>query len=143
MAENHIKDLQRIELEMLLEVDRICKKYNIRYFLVAGTLLGAIRHKGFIPWDDDIDICMPVEEYRKFCKVAKTDLKKEYFLQNSDTDFSNRWFSKVRKNNTTCIEKGYEKSKIHQGIWIDIFPLIGVKKDEKWLKSITRKATFC
>lgn len=142
MDNNVLKSLQSIELEILLEVDRICKKHNIKYFLVAGTLLGAIRHKGFIPWDDDVDICMPIEDYYKFCKVAKTELKKDYFLQNFKTDFSDRWFAKVRKSNTTCIEKGYINSKIHQGIWIDIFPLIGVKNDQKWLDSVTKKATF-
>ncbi len=142
MNSYNIKDLQKVELEILLEVDRVCRKHSIKYFLVSGTLLGAIRHKGFIPWDDDIDICMPINDYRRFCKIAKNELKKDYFLQNSDTDFSDRWFAKVRKNNTTCIEKGYEKSRVHQGVWIDIFPLIGVKNDKKWLNKITRKAGF-
>lgn len=142
MADYDIKEFQKIELEILFEVDRVCKKYNIRYFLLAGTLLGAIRHKGFIPWDDDIDIAMPIDEYRRFCKVASKELGSLYFLQNYQTDFSDRWFSKVRKNNTTCIEKGYEKSNIHQGIWIDVFPVIGVNDNEKNLKKITKIATF-
>ena len=142
MQNFNIKDMQKIELEILLEVDRICKKNNIKYFLISGTLLGAIRHKGFIPWDDDIDICMPIDDYYRFCKIARTDLNKNYFLQNYKTDLSDRWFAKVRKNNTTCIERGYKNKKIHQGIWIDIFPLIGVKNDEKWLRATTQKATF-
>jgi len=142
MDDKMLKDLQKVELEILLEVDRICKKHNIRYFLVSGTLLGAVRHKGFIPWDDDIDICMPMKDYKKFCKVSRTEMKKEYFLQNSSTDYSDRWFAKVRKNNTTCIEKGYEKSFIHQGVWIDIFPLVGVHKDKKQLDKATKYATF-
>ncbi len=136
-----LTDLQNVELEILLEIDRICKKHSIRYFLLAGTLLGAVRHKGFIPWDDDVDICMPMHDYKKFCKIARTELKKEYFLQNSDTDYSDRWFAKVRKNNTTFIEKGYEKSPIHQGVWVDVFPLVGVHNDKKALDKATKSAT--
>ncbi len=139
MPENHMKDLQKVELEILIETDRICKKHNIRYFLVAGTLLGAIRHKGFIPWDDDIDICMPIEDYRKFCKVAKKELNKNYFLQNYKTDFSGMWFSKIRKNNTTAIEKNFESKLHHQGIWIDVFPLIGIKHEKKWIENLKSK----
>lgn len=139
MSENHIKNLQKVELEILLEVNRICKKHNIRYFLVAGTLLGAIRHKGFIPWDDDIDICIPIEDYRKFCKVTKKELNKKYFLQNHTTDFTGMWFSKIRKNDTTAIEIGLESKLHHQGIWIDVFPLIGVKDDKEWIKNLKSK----
>ena len=142
MDDKMLKDLQKVELEILLEVDRICRKHNIKYFLVSGTLLGAVRHKGFIPWDDDIDICMPRKEYKKFCKIACTEMKKEYFLQNSNTDYSDRWFAKVRKNNTTCIEKGYEKSPAHQGVWIDIFPLVGVHNTQQELNKATKLATF-
>ncbi len=138
----NLKDLQKIELEILLEVDRICKKHKINYFLVSGTLLGAIRHKGFIPWDDDIDICMPFKDYKKFCKVCKKELNKNYFLQNYETDYINKWCAKVRKNRTTAIENGYKNSGIHQGVWIDIFPLIGIKNDEKWLKKAKNKSDF-
>lgn len=137
-----LRELQNVELEILLDVDRVCKENNIEYFLVAGTLLGAVRHKGFIPWDDDIDICMPIKDYKKFCKIAPHKLKKEYFLQCSNTDFTEMWFAKVRKNNTTCIESGEEKKRKHQGVWIDIFPLIGVKNDKMWLDKATQKATL-
>ncbi len=142
MDDKMLKDLQRVELEILLEVDRICKKHSIRYFLVSGTLLGAVRHKGFIPWDDDIDICMPMKDYKKFCKIIQKELKKDFFFQNYNTDITSIWFAKVRKNNTTAIEAGREKMMLHQGIWIDIFPLIGVKNDKKWLKDVTKRVTF-
>ena len=138
MSNQNNSNLQRIELEILLEVDRICKKHNIRYFLVAGTLLGAIRHKGFIPWDDDIDICLPINEYKRFCKVCKKELNEKFFLQNYKTDITNKWFAKIRRNGTTAIELGCETARFHQGIWIDIFPLIGVKNDEKWITRISQ-----
>lgn len=137
-----LKELQKVELEILVEVDRVCKKHNIKYFLVSGTLLGAIRHKGFIPWDDDIDICMPIKDYRKFCKLAPDELKKDYFIQNYETDLTSMLFTKVRKNGTTAIEDGREERLYHQGIWIDIFPLIAIKNDEKWIKRTTQTIIF-
>ncbi|MBQ8762663.1 MAG: LicD family protein [Clostridia bacterium] len=137
-----LKDLQKVELEILLEVDRVCKKHNIKYFLVSGTLLGAIRHKGFIPWDDDIDICMPIKDYRKFCKVCKKELDKKYFLQNYETDLTSMLFTKIRKNGTTAIEESREHRPYHQGVWIDIFPLIAIKNDDKWIKRVTKTVLF-
>ncbi len=142
MADFDIKELQSVELEILLEVDRICKKHNIKYFLVSGTLLGAIRHKGFIPWDDDIDICMPIKDYRRFCKISSKELDDKYFLQNFKTDKTSIWFSKVRKNNTTAIETKHENKLHHQGVWIDIFPLIGVKNNKRQIKALNQKAKF-
>ena len=92
-----LRQLQLLELEILLEVDRVCKKHNITYYLGEGSLLGAIRHNGFIPWDDDIDILMKREDYEKFLQIAPVELGKDYFLQNSFSE-KNFWvfFSKVR-----------------------------------------------
>ncbi|MBR4859382.1 MAG: LicD family protein [Clostridia bacterium] len=138
MDNKSLKEIQKIELEILLEVDKICKKHNIKYFLAAGTLLGAIRHKGFIPWDDDIDICMPLNDYKKFCKVAPKELDKNYFFQNYETDYTSMLFAKVRKNNTTAIEAGREHKKHHHGVWIDIFPLIGIANDKEWINNLKK-----
>lgn len=142
MGEFSLRDLQHEEFEILLEIDRICKKHNIKYFLNAGTLLGAVRHKGFIPWDDDIDICMPLKDYKKFKKISKKELNESYFLQSYDTDLTSIWYTKVRKNGTTAIETGGSDKPFHQGIWVDVFPLIGVKDDPHWLKSIAARAAF-
>ena len=140
MGDVDLRKLQLTELDILLEIDRICKKHDIRYFLDAGTLLGAVRHKGFIPWDDDIDILMPLSEYKRFCRAAKKEMREPYFLQNFNTDRTHRWFSKVRKSGTTFIEKGYERQNMHQGVWVDVFPLIGVPEDEKKRSELIRRA---
>lgn len=81
-----IQECQGRGLEMLLEVDRICQKYGIRYFLDSGTLLGAVRHKGFIPWDDDVDIAMPRQHYESFLRICQDDLDSKYWLQTNETD---------------------------------------------------------
>ena len=118
-----LRKVQLLQLEILKEVDRICKKNNINYFLTGGTLLGAIRHKGFIPWDDDLDIGMTRENYDKFIEVAQNELLDKYFLQNGDTEKNFAlMFSKIRINDTIYQEKNSKDVKIHQGIFIDIFP---------------------
>lgn len=140
MEQTELNGLKKAELEILLEIDRICKKHKLSYFLTAGTLIGAVRHKGFIPWDDDIDISMPVDDYIKFCKICKEELGKDYFLQNFETDSVTHWFAKIRKNNTTCIEKGMKTMTYHQGIWVDIFPQISIPDGEKELNEFLKKA---
>lgn len=109
---------------LLIEFDRVCKALDIPYVLFAGTLLGAIRHKGFIPWDDDLDILMYRKDYERFLKEAPTVLDTDtFYLQK---EFSEHWplfFSKLRLNGTTCLEKYHPKDPAsHQGIYIDIFP---------------------
>ncbi len=126
----YIRDVQKVELEILLEVDRICKLGDIKYQLFGGTLLGAIRHNGFIPWDDDIDICMLRKDYEKFLQCCKTDLSDKYFLQHSTTDKNSiLQFAKVRKNGTLFINPVEQGSGMHNGIYIDIFPLDSIKLD--------------
>ena len=90
ISEAELKQLQRIELEMLVELDRICRKYRIEYSLDGGTLLGAVRHKGFIPWDDDADVIMLRREYMKFRKACRKDLDHtRFFLQDYRSDIQN------------------------------------------------------
>lgn len=126
-----IRDVQLVELEILLEFDRICRKHNLQYQLFAGTLLGAIRHKGFIPWDDDIDVCMLRKDYDKFIGVCNEELDlKKYFLQTCFSDpRSIVQFAKLRKNNTVFINNIDNDTATHTGIYIDIFPMDNVKPD--------------
>lgn len=118
-----LRTLQLIELEMLVEVDRICRKYGIEYSLDGGTLLGAVRHKGFIPWDDDADVIFTRHEYAKFCKACKKELDtKRFFLQDYRTDENYRWgFAKLRRKGTEYIRQGQEHMKYRTGVYIDVF----------------------
>lgn len=115
---------QKVMLEILKEVDRICNIYKIKYFLSDGTLLGAVRHQGFIPWDDDLDISMLRKDYDKFKEIAPKELSRKFFFQTSATD---KYYDiyhiplKIRDNNSLIIEQ--KGKKYHQGLYIDIFPI--------------------
>lgn len=122
----YMNQLHEVELEIMDEIARICNKNNLRYCITAGTLLGAVRHGGFIPWDDDADIVMPREDYIKFCSVCKTDMNPDYFVDSFYTEKNCfRLFGKVRKRNTIFLQEdvGEPKCNLHNEIWIDIFPL--------------------
>lgn len=119
-----LREHQKALLNLLEEFDRVCKQLKIPYVLFAGTMLGAVRHKGIIPWDDDLDILMMRKDYERFLEEAETVLNKDrFFLQK---EFSQHWpmfFSKLRLNNTACIEKYHPKDpETHQGVYIDLFP---------------------
>ena len=131
--------VQECEVEILSEIDRICKKHNLGYMLSSGTLLGAVRHGGFIPWDDDIDIIMEWKDYKKFTRICKKELSDKFFLQNSYTDYWHKATTKIRMNNTTMIEKSYEKADMHHGVWVDIFPIIYVPTDTAKRDKLNRK----
>lgn len=119
-----LKKLHNAEIQILDEFVRICKKHNLKYFLYGGTLLGAVRHKGFIPWDDDIDIIMPREDYDKFGEIAQEELREKYFYQTNMIDKNyNLLFAKIRLNNTYVREEKFDGVDMHQGIFIDILPL--------------------
>ena len=122
-----VKQIQEVQVEILKEFQRICDKHAIKYQLFAGSLLGAVRHQGFIPWDDDIDLCMPRNDYIKFLQICKEDLGKEFFLQHTKSDSASiLQFSKLRKNETLFSSLFDEGSGMHQGVFIDIFPLDAV-----------------
>lgn len=119
-----LKQLQSVELGILDDVVKVCDKHGLVYFLDCGTLLGAIRHDGFIPWDDDIDIAMPSQDYFRFLEIAQDELGVDYFVQNYDTeDNYDRSFAKVRKRGTKVVPAEWKCWDIFQGAWIDIFPM--------------------
>lgn len=111
-------------LILLREFDRVCRELNIPYVLFAGTLLGAVRHQGFIPWDDDLDVLMLRRDYDRFLREGEALLNREkFFLQKEFSDHWPLFFSKLRLNGTTCLEKYHPKDPfIHQGVYMDIFP---------------------
>lgn len=117
------KKIWAIELDLLLEFDAFCKKHSLTYFLMYGTLLGAIRHKGFVPWDDDMDIVMPRKDYEFF--VDKSDeFKFPFFLQTPITDPASGFsFAKLKNSNTTCVNELFKYQDMNFGIHIDILPI--------------------
>ncbi len=115
--------MQLIQLDMLVELDRVCRENNINYIIFAGTLLGAVRHKGYIPWDDDADIGMLREDYEKFKKIAHKLDTSVCFFQDHSTDPDYIWgYGKLRRTGTSFIRSGQEHLKGQTGVFVDIFP---------------------
>ncbi len=121
-----IDEIHNIDLKIAKEFLKICKKHNLKYYIIGGTFLGAIRHKGFIPWDDDIDIAMPREDYEKFLKVANDELPKNLKLVTFYNNDDHRYFlPRIVDLNTEIIEKRFEKIGKKSNLFIDIFPIDG------------------
>ena len=120
-----LRKVQKAGLENLIEFDRVCRKYDIKYVITGGTLLGAVRHGGFIPWDDDIDVSMLYEEYLKFEKVADKELdKSKFFLQNQSTDKDMHLvFPTIRRQGSIYSKPGRTEFDTHRGIALDILIL--------------------
>lgn len=139
-----MNDLQRVEFELLKTFVQICEKLELKYFLVCGTALGAVKYKGFIPWDDDIDVALLREDYERFIREAPALLPEGLFLQNhkSDPAFPHI-YSKLRNSQTTYIESLVSALPINHGVFIDIFPLDGYpenKKEQKRLEQVKKRA---
>lgn len=124
ISEKELKEIQQIQKEIIAEVDRICKKCNIHYNMVGGTMLGAIRHKGYIPWDDDADIGFLRNEYEKFRKACRTELDSErFYMQDLRDTKGYRWgYGKLRRKGTEFIRLDQESMPYEQGIFIDLMP---------------------
>lgn len=136
LTDKQLHDIQKIETDVLCEVDRICKKHNIKYVLGFGTLIGAVRHQGFIPWDDDVDICMLRKDYNRFKEICMTELDGRFFYQSKDTDPEYyHLFDKIRVNNTVFKEDLLAEHNIHHGVYIDIFPMDYVP-DNRFLRKV-------
>ena len=128
-----LRKAQLIMLDMLIEFDALCKKHQLQYWLDSGTLLGAVRHQGFIPWDDDIDLSMPIEDYNKFLNIAISELSSDIFFQTSETDKDFKFdYIKLRSNKASIVEF-HEKDKqvtYHQGVFVDIFPMLTIENTQ-------------
>ena len=135
---NKIDELKKHELIILDEIDRICKKYNIKYYLAFGTALGAVRHKGFIPWDDDIDIHMLNNDLKKFKEICKKELSDKFYLQDKLTDkyYYNYW-TKIGLENTTWMPKKRIVD-CKYGACIDVFPMFPMKNTKREQKRINK-----
>ena len=119
-----LKRIWATELGLYKVFVDMCEKYNLRYFVAFGTLLGAVRHKGFIPWDDDFDVMMPREDYDKLCEIAPKALSEPYFFQTPYTDKECLYsFAKIRDSRTTWFSPVFKPLKMNHGIWLDIFPM--------------------
>lgn len=141
---SEIKELWAVQLDLLNEFDRVCKKYNLKYILDYGTLLGAIRHKGFIPWDDDLDVSMLREDYDVLMRVGPKEFKYPYFLQNHETESGyDGSVVKLRRSDTTFLmtENTNHRTTYNQGIFIDIFVFDNISSNDKhFVKSINMES---
>lgn len=124
LPEAEVRNIQLVELEILDEFERLCKLGGLRYYIIAGTLLGAVRHKGFIPWDEDIDVAMPRRDFEHFGKLCQKELGKDFFYQSTKTDSGYLFlFNRLRKNDTQVDEPAFRNIRMHKGVYIDIFPM--------------------
>lgn len=133
-------ELKKRELSILLETKNFCENKHLKYYLAGGTLLGAIRHKGFIPWDDDIDICMPRKDYEYFvknffCNKKKLEIRSN-LLNNLDAPFA-----KIVDLNT-IIDSKFDESEVNKHLWIDIFPVDGLPGNLREVEEIYNKCNF-
>lgn len=146
MDQKNLRKLQLLQLEILKDIDKICTEHHLTYYMVGGTLLGAVRHNGFIPWDDDIDIAMYREDYNKIQKILISNMSDKYFVQNFYTDrYYTRYIAKVRLKGTRQVEKGLAEVDSHKGVYVDIFPLDYVKKKsglELWVRGAIVRCLF-
>ena len=145
-----IRDIQRIQLETLIDIRHVCEKHGLTYTLYCGTLLGCVRHRGFIPWDDDIDLAMPLADYRRFGKLFPFEpgMAEKYVLDSLGTDrfASNTWY-KVNRRGTFYGEKTLRGVRYDMGISVDIYPLIGAPESRRMQNAqrslLKAAAVFC
>ena len=135
MNNQSLKDVQNKILEVMKYIDKLCRENDIVYYIMGGTALGAVRHGGFIPWDDDLDIFMTPAEYSKFKVALKRNGNPKFMIQEWRTTEKYLEYAKVRMNGTTFIEESFKDRKdLHQGIYVDIMMLHKVPADSNWIQ---------
>ena len=138
-----MNELQQKQLDILKAFIKVCNKYNLEYFLVYGTALGAIRHKGFIPWDDDIDVAMPRKDYDKYIELQKEYEGTPYFIQTFKSDPCYIYnYAKLRDSSTTFLENAFKNHRINQGVFIDVFPVDGMSREYGDREKIGKRNKF-
>lgn len=143
VSDIELEKIKKCELEMLEHFIKACEKLNLKYYLMGGTLLGAVRHQGFIPWDDDIDVGMLREDYEVFISKAAEFLPENYFVQTHLTDPEYPYnFAKIRNSETTFLETTLRKLNINHGVFIDVFPLDIYPDDQAEIKTLEFKKKF-
>lgn len=135
-----MKKLWAVELDLLAEFDRVCRKHGLTYFVEGGTLLGAVRHKGFVPWDDDIDVVIPRRDYQKLTEIAAEEFRQPYFFQTSFTDPGLVMGGSRLRNSDTTLISDFENRRPYQnkGIFIDIFVLDNIPDSRTTLEHAKR-----
>ena len=140
--EAELSRLQEALYETLGEVDRICRKHGIRYFVTGGTAIGAHFWGKILPWDDDVDVGMMRPDYERFAQVAQKEMGDRFFLQTPETEpHTPFYFMKVRMNGSRFSESTFRHIKMHQGIYVDIFPFDKIPK-QRWLERLQHKIVF-
>lgn len=144
LTDDELRQVQLIQLEMLEEVDRICRLCGIHYNIIAGTLLGAVRHKGYIPWDDDADVALLRAEYEKFRTACEKELDhSRFYFQDHRNTQGYRWgYGKLRRKGTLFLRANQEHMPYEQGIFIDIFPLDAVS-DSRMIRTCQNFHCYC
>ena len=141
-----MKAFWNVEADILQKFSAVCEKHGLRWFAIGGTLLGAVRHKSFIPWDDDMDVAMPQDDYERLCKIAEEEFQYPYFFQLYNTDpYAAPWHAKIRRSDTTGYSVYEDKNMpetFNKGIFFDVFPLSDIPDDEKEREKLFRRIAY-
>ncbi len=139
-----MNDIQSVILDIFSSIQKICKKHNITYYAIGGTCIGAVRHKGFIPWDDDLDIAIPIQDFDRFLNIAEKELPNYLKVYRCENIIHYRYiFAKIHNVNTTFIEHAdADYPDAQKGIWVDIMPISSIPSDAKKQKRFYRNLNW-